>query len=306
METLSRRQFVHSTFAMCAAGIWVLSTRGETAAAPRQDPTASLQAAWTARLPWDNVVDITTLPGNGEYWDDGTPEMHPWGFRKGSVVRDNYVYCSGRCAIGFRGDGVLCAGNVIRFAKDVLRPTVTGVHCSYGSSTNDNRAIEMRGWRWIVERNDYEVFRNYCSDGKYYINDGEGLMHEDHCNSEILDSRLVNNRGNSYLSLYHVEAINGLHIEGNDISTPGGNPDIYVTAPRHKTPGDFPIRRVTIVKNTTRSNGIRVMGWPAEKIIIRSNRHLGSRPGIIHNEANALLADNSNYEVKSATPKRGG
>ena len=242
-------------------------------------------------------VNHHCIGGAGGSGEDGTPETHPWGFRKGTVIRDNYVFNAGRCAIGFSGDGVICSGNVIRFAKGLVRPTVTGVHCSYGSATNDNRALEMRGWRWVVENNDYEVYSNLCSDRIYRINDGEGLMHEDHCNSIIVDSRLVNNRGNSYLSLFHVGEINGLHVEGNDISTPGNISDIYVTAPRHKKPGDFPIRRVTIVKNTTRSNGIRVMGWPAEKVVVRDNRHVGTKPGKILNEAGAEVAGNENYEV---------
>jgi hypothetical protein len=259
-------------------------------------------------VPFDVEFDFDNRPGiyvnqhciggAGGSADSGTPETHPWGFRKGSVIRDNYIYNAGRCAIGFSGDGVICARNVIRFARDAFRPTVTGVHRSYGSATNDNRAIEMRGWRWVLEENDYVVHKNFCSDRRYYINDGEGLMHENHCNSSIVDSRLINNRGNSYLSLYHVGAIDGLHIEGNDISTPGRISDIYVTAPRHKAEGDFPIRRVTIVNNTTRSNGIRVMGWPAEKVVIKDNRHAGATPGVILNEAQAELANNTHYEVK--------
>jgi hypothetical protein len=262
-----------------------------------------------AIVPFDLEFDYDNRPGiyvnqhciggSGGSADSGTPETHPWGFRKGSVIRDNYIYNTGRCAIGFSGDGVECARNVIRFARDAFRPTVTGVHCSYGSSTNDNRAIEMRGWRWVVEENDYEVYKNFCSDRRYYINDGEGLMHENHCNSSIVDSRLINNRGNSYLSLYHVGAIDGLHIEGNDISTPGRISDIYVTAPRHKAQGDFPIRRVTILKNITRSNGIRVMGWPGERVVIRENRHAGTTLGMILNEAGAEVTQNTNYEVKA-------
>ncbi len=245
-------------------------------------------------------VNQHCLGGAGGSGNDGTPGTHPWGFRKGTVIRDNYIYNTGRCAIGFSGDGVVCARNVIRFAKDAFRPTVTGIHRSYGSATNDNRAIEMRGWRWVVEENDYEVHKNFCSDRRYYINDGEGLMHEDHCNSTIVDSRLVNNRGNSYLSLYHVGGIDGLHVEGNDISTPGKISDIYVTAPRHKAEGDFPIRRVTIVKNTTRSHGIRVAGRPAEEVVIKDNRHMGATPGVILNEASAEVANNTHYEVKLA------
>lgn len=261
-----------------------------------------------ALVPFDVVFDYDNRPGiyvnhhciggPGGEGNDGTPESHPWGFRRGSVIRENYIYSTGRCAIGFSGDGVVCARNVIRFPRDVFRPTVTGVHVSYGSSTNDNRAVEMRGWRWIVEGNDYEVHRNWAADRAYHINDGEGLMHEDHCNSIIMDSRLVNNRGNSYLSLFHCGAVEGLHIEGNDISTPGRISDIYVTAPRHKKQGEFPLQRVTVVKNITRSNGIRLFGAPASGNLVKDNRHLGPKRGLILNEANAVLEGNENYDVK--------
>jgi len=61
---------------------------------------------------------------------------------------------------------------------------------------------------------------------------------------------------------------------------------------------------VTIVKNTTRTNGIRVMGRPSEKVVVKDNRHLGAKPGKLINEANADLANNTNYEV--STPARKG
>ena len=125
------------------------------------------------------------------------------------------------------------------------------------------------------------------------------LVHE---SLAVVDSRLVNNRGNSYLSLFHVGAIDGLHIEGNDISTQAGDSDIYVTASRHKQPGDFPIKRVSVVKNITRTNGIRVQGWPAEKVVVRDNRHLGAKPGKLIDEASAELANNANYEVRTVAP----
>jgi len=247
-------------------------------------------------------VNHYCIGGEGGTGNDGTPESYPWGFRKGICIFDNFIYSTGRSAISFSGDGTVCSGNIIRFAKDIFRPTVTGIHCSYGSSTNDNRAVEMRGWRWRLENNDYEVYRNLCSDKKYYINDGEGLMHEDHCNSIVLDSYLINNRGNSYLSIFHCGEINGLHIEGNDISVGHSIQDIYVTTPRHKQHGDFPIRNVAIVKNITRSNGIRVMGRPSEKVVVKDNRHVGVKPGIILNEANAEVSNNQNYIVKTPEP----
>ncbi len=230
--------------------------------------------------------------GPGGSGEDGTPESHPWGFRKGIVIRDNYIFNTGRMCIGFGGDAAVCANNITRIKKDVWRPTVTGESATHGSSTNDNRAIEMRGWHWTVDANDCIIHKNWCADRSYYINDGEGLMHEDHCNSDIRDSRLTNNKVNSYLSIYKCGNIDGLLIDGNDVSTPGNIPDIYVNANRNS--GPQPCRNVTISNNTTRSNGILIQGSPASNNIICDNRHVGGK-GVINNKANAKLSGNKGY-----------
>ncbi len=232
------------------------------------------------------------IGGAGGSGDDGTPETHPHGFRRGIVIRDNYIYNTGRMAIGFCGDGTLCANNVIRFEKDVFRPTVTGDRVTKGSSTNDNRAIEARGWRWAIDGNDYFVDRNICADRSYRINDGEGIMHEDHCNSDIRDSRLTNNRGNSYLSIYKCGTIDGLHIEGNDISVPGKIADIYVVANRNS--GSQPCRNVRILNNVTRSHGIQIAGDPGENNLVKGNEHIGGG-GKLTNEARAKVEGNRGY-----------
>jgi hypothetical protein len=232
-------------------------------------------------------------PGGGA--PNGTPESHPWGFRKGIVIRDNYIFNTGRMAIGFSGDGVICAGNVVRFRKDVWRPTATGQNKTFGSSTNDNRAVEMRGWRWVVENNDYEVYRNWAADRTYLINDGEGLMHENHVNSAVIESRLAGNVGNAYLSIYKTGEIDGLVVEGNDIRV-GGGAAIMVVADRND--GRGPCRNVTIVDNKTTGGGIVIAGSPAKNNVIRGNRHTGLG-GTIRNDAQAMLDGNAGYEVIS-------
>lgn len=55
-------------------------------------------------------------------------------------------------------------------------------------------------------------------------------MHEDQANSTVLDSRLINNNGNSYISIYKTASISGLLVKGNDIRTDGGITAIYVVA----------------------------------------------------------------------------
>lgn len=238
-------------------------------------------------------VNHYCVGGAGGSGNDGTPETHPYGFRKGTVIVDNYVFNSGRMGIGFSGDGVICSRNVTRIEKDVWRPTATGRKATTGASTNDNRAIEARGWRWVIEDNDCEVHRNWCADKKYLINDGEGIMHEDHCNSAIVDSRLARNKVNSYLSIYKCGPIDGLVIEGNDVSTPGRIADIYVASNRNS--GPQPCRNVSIIGNTTRSNGILMAGSPASGNVIQGNKHTGSKPGELQNEAQAKVNGNRNY-----------
>lgn len=259
---------------------------------------------------YDNRPGITVndacvgAPGGEE--PSGTPTSHPWGFRKGAVIRDNYIYSTGKTAISFTGDGTVCSGNVIRFKKDVWRPTNTGRQETHGASTNDNRAVQMRGYRWRVEDNDYEVYRNWCSDHKYYINDGEGLMHENHCNSAIVDSVLRGNRGNTYLSLYKTGSIDGLLVEGNDIRVeekkdrddPNINRAIAIFV---ESDHDFrknncgPCRNVTITGNTT-VGGILLGGEPSSGNVIKGNRNIQGTACIYLQASGVKLEGNKGYE----------
>ncbi len=232
-------------------------------------------------------------PGGSE--PSGTPETHPWGFRKGIVICDNYIYSTGRNAIEFTGDGTICARNVIRFKNNVWRPTVRGFKESSGSSTTDTRPVQMRGWRWVVEENDYEVHRNWAADHKYHINDGEGLMHENHCNAHIRDSRITGNRGNAYLSLYKTGGIDGLLIEGNDVSVDRGMA-IFVDADHNENQRGY-CRNVSIVNNRT-TGGILIRGYPVANNLIAHNRNSGTLAPL-RNHASAALDNNDGYEVET-------
>jgi hypothetical protein len=244
-----------------------------------------------------------SLGGPGGQGPDGTPETHPLGFRKGVVIRNNYIFSTGRCAIGFSGDGTVCSDNVIRFARDVWRPTATGRDRTGGASTNDNRAMEIRGWRWTVSNNDYLVFRNLAFDKKYYINDGEGLMHEDHANSTIRDSVLTGNKGNAYLSLYKTAGIDGLQVEDNEIllaDNAGTLPAIFVCS--NRTNDAFPTRNVRIINNTVGGTGIVIDGSKdSSNNLIKGNKTFGpplKSVGmyLITNQANAKVEGNTGFE----------
>lgn len=237
------------------------------------------------------------LGGPGGQGPDDTPETNPAGFRKGTVVHNNFVFCSGRCAIGFAGDGVVCSDNVIRFARDVWRPTSVGRQVSSGASTNDNRAVEMRGWRWRVTGNDYEVYSNLSFDRVYHYNDGEGLMHEDHCNSTIKDSVLRGNKGNRYLSLYWCAGIDGLLVEDNRI-TVDQQKDAAIFVDANRTNALFPVRNVTI-RNNQVNGDIRISGSPGENNIVSGNRFSGQGEARIDNFCNARLENNQGFKVNT-------
>jgi hypothetical protein len=239
------------------------------------------------------AVNRYALGGEGGGGADGTPETHPHGFRRGLVIRDNFVYATGRAAIAFSGDGTVCAGNVVRFAKDIPRPTTTGKNVTTGSSTNDNRAVEMRGWRWRVEENVYEVYRNISADGVRPLNDGEGLMHEDHANGTVVSSVLVHNRGNAYISIYKTGGIDGLVVQGNDVRTPGGIGAIFVVSNRNAS--KHPIRNVSIIDNITGGSGIRVAGEPAESVVVRDNQHVGGSGTLKIEAPGAVVDGNAGY-----------
>ena len=240
-----------------------------------------------------NDYSIGAGGGNGPA---GTPLTHSHGFRKGIVIRDNFLFATGRCAIAFSGDGTACAHNVIRFKPGVKRWTTTGLVGVTGSGTNDNRAVQMRGYRWTVQGNDYLVYRNQAAFGNYLINDGEGLMHEAHVNSAIVDSKLIGNKGNSYLSLYKAHGIDGLVIKDNVITHEGGKIEaIFVSSNYNKK--RFPIKNVVIENNVTAKTGILLDGGPAENIVVRNNRHNGPG-GVIRLLVDAKLENNQGYEVK--------
>lgn len=230
----------------------------------------------------------------GRALPNGTPETRPHGFRKGTVVRDNFIYCSGRCAIAFTGDGVNCSFNVIRYPSGLRRPTTTGLVCSDGSATNDNRAMTLRGYRWHVEGNDYEVYSNLACDGKTKINDGEGIMHENHDNSAVRDGTIVGNTGNRYLCLWVMD-IDGLLIRSNRV-TAGG-------AAIHVLSGDRPVRNLRILDNELTQGRIDVTAGSAEGVEIARNRFVGEGEGRMVVDNPSWAHDNERFAVEKPAAK---
>ncbi len=215
---------------------------------------------------------------------------YPTALARGIRIEGNFVYCTGGAGIKASGDGTYIGQNRIRFKPNVIRPTPDGYTLS--NFTNNNRAIEVRGWRWTVADNDYLVYSNYGLTGTKY-NDGEGIMHEAWENVGIRDSRIVNNRGNSYICIWRVP-VRGLLIQGNHI-TEGGIAGIFVLAQTNKDE-QLPCENVRVLDNRTEWGGIKVVGRPGDGNVIRGNRHVGVLEGApIEQHVHAAVSDNEGY-----------
>jgi len=223
-------------------------------------------------------------PGDG--LPNGAPQSHPHGFREGTVIRDNYIFCTGRCGISFSGDGTRATGNVIRIPPGTWRPTCRGFEISGGGSTNDNRAIQCRGYRYTVENNDYDVHSNRCFDRKHYICDGEGIMHENHVNSKVLDSRIIGNKGNAYICVWRVE-VDGLEIAGNRIEkAPSAviGVEAAINVQGRKSSGEkryVPVRNLRIENNFVTNAGIVALGESRGGNIVKGNHYAGASEGLL-------------------------
>ncbi len=261
----------------------------------------------TVRFDYDNrpgiAVNVYSLGGRGGRDPKATPETFPPGFRKGIVITSNFVYSTGRNCIAFSGDGTVCSFNKVRMVPDLPRHTHTGRQNATGSSTNSNRAMMLRGWRYTVEGNDLTSYRNRVAGQRWYINDGEGIMHEGHANSTIRDSRIINNTVNAYLSIYKTAGIDGLEISGNRIVPQGPGTDVKIPAIFVDSDRNWDrhfIRNVRVIDNET-SGKILVRGAPAEDNVVRGNRFIGDDPGkaVILNAADARVGGNEGFRVET-------
>ena len=80
-----RRRFIKSTLVLGAAGLW-LPEFARAAAAPTSNPTQGLGLAWTSKLRWEVVVDISGVAGAGEFWDERLEQAQQAVVAKGGGV----------------------------------------------------------------------------------------------------------------------------------------------------------------------------------------------------------------------------
>jgi hypothetical protein len=228
--------------------------------------------------------------------------LAPGSLATGIVVADNAIEATGQAAIKCGGDGTRILRNRIRFVAGVVRPTSNGRWMD--AHSNGNRAIEIRGWRWEIADNDYEVYSNLTPAGEKY-NDGEGIMHEAWENVGVRDSRLTGNTGNAYLCCWRVP-VRGLVIADNHIRVAPGFHAIFVNGQTRMRGGlfDLPVYDVRIDHNRTAGSGIALVGGGIGNRVT-GNRHspLAGAPGLLVDEVGARQQDNAGYLPVAELPR---
>ena len=105
---LARRRFIHSAVVLGAAGLW-LPRWARAAAMPNTNPTRDLRLAWTDKLRWDFAVDITSVAGAGEFWDERLEQA-----QRAVVAKGGGVVFFPAGTYRFAGDIKLHSGAILR------------------------------------------------------------------------------------------------------------------------------------------------------------------------------------------------
>ncbi len=242
---------------------------------------------------------------SGGYTPGATPSSEPSLFRKGNVIRDNWVFHTMRIAITASGDGLQIRNNVVKDQSGkVAWVDPSGKKQVQNSATLENRAIDWSGYNVVVDRNDFEVFRHKLKDTSYYSVDGEGILLQECCGGTLVNGvQITNNKGNAYIGIYKSKDIVNATVTGNTInfgSHMGGSLGaIYVSA--NTNGGSYKATNVKIESNTV--NGdinllADVSGGSGNTIKNNTDSNGGGK--INHScEAKASISGNSGFTVNA-------
>ena len=229
------------------------------------------------------------------------PQSEPGLFRKGIVIRDNWVYHTMRVAIQASGNGLILQNNIIKDqANKQWWTDPTGTKQAQNSVTLENRAIDWSGWNVKIEGNDYEVYRHQIADTKYLSVDGEGILIQECCGGTKVKGAIISkNSGNSYIGFYKVPGIENVEISQNKLLTNITNtPLIFVMADTNKTP--HRIDNVKIENNQVNGSILAKGSLGGNNNIIQNNT--GNNTGNIETNCHVSVKENPGFEVKQCKP----
>lgn len=221
-----------------------------------------------------------------------TPTTEPGLFRKGIVIRDNWVYHTMRVGIHASGEGLIIKDNEIKDqANKQWWTDPTGKREATGAVTLENRAIDWSGWNVLVEGNSYEVYRHQIGNTKYFSVDGEGILIQECCGGTTVNNvKIRQNQGNAYIGLYKVQDIKNAEIENNQVN----NSDISVVADTNKQP--YALNNVKIINNKILGNIIAKGSSDGQGNEISGNQ--GNGTGKINSSCSVQVKNNSGFEVQ--------
>jgi len=229
---------------------------------------------------------------DGGFQRAATPDTEPGLFRKGIVIRDNWVYHTMRVAIHAAGEGLIIQNNQIRDEAEKqwwLDPT--GKREASGAVTLENRGIDWSGWNVIVDGNDYQVYRHKVGETGYMSVDGEGILIQECCGGTTVNgATITNNSGNAYIGLYKTRDINNVLIENNRIN--GSN--IFVQADTNNAP--FGMNDVQIINNEVGGSIIARGSAGGGDNLIRDN--IGNGGNIKYSCSTVRVENNRGFEVE--------
>ncbi|MCC5806766.1 MAG: hypothetical protein JJU00_10605 [Opitutales bacterium] len=215
-----------------------------------------------------------------------TPDAFPEAFRKGIVVRDNWMLTTKRVAMHLTGQDLVVLDNVK--VDDPAKWTALnpeGLGQAAGSNTNENRGLDFSGFNVTVEGNDFDVHSHlvYLSDRT--INgsvDGEAILNQAHSTAIVRGAWIENNYVKGYIGIYKTGDSEDIVVRRNRIR-PGSftrqniYENIYVVADMNVTENTY-LRNVLIEDNWLNANDdVTVYGTGGVDNVTVRNHDAGTR-----------------------------
>ena len=151
-------------------------------------------------------------PGQGSL----NPSCYPWYFRRGLVIRDNYVYMNGRVGVTWSGggdgktvgSGTQVYNNHVEVAAGTTCWTFNGWKKITGHDTNENRGYDQKGYESNVTMNTGHINRQKAADTPYDTVDGEGILTQAWCGNDgirnIWSKNDLSGGSTGYLAYYNL------------------------------------------------------------------------------------------------------
>ncbi|HIK12072.1 MAG TPA: hypothetical protein IGS52_17740 [Oscillatoriaceae cyanobacterium M33_DOE_052] len=244
----------------------------------------------------DHYGIVVNRSKSGGFALAATREVEPALFRRGIVIRDNWIYHTMRSAIHAAGDGLVIEGNQI---TDNPRKQAwahpTGLKEPRGAATFENRAIDWSGSNVRIVGNQYQVYRHQIMSSHYLSTDGEGILIQECCGGTLVKgAEVANNQGNSYIGFYKVRDMENVKITGNRLLDNVSNSDlIFVVADTNNAP--YGMKNV-LIENNQVNGSILVKGTAGGSgNVVRNNR--GNNSGAIMVSCHVNVSGNTGFAV---------